>query len=393
MRDAHKYIHVGLWRNIPVAQALKTRYPLHPLKDRTSSLVIRTIYALYLCLLIISCAGPGYYYQAASGQWQLMHTRQDINELLEDAETDPGLATRLQTAIDILGFAENQLALPAGGSFKSFVETGRDAVVWNVVATPEFSLKAKTWCFPVAGCVPYRGYFKRDKAEKFASKYRLKGFDVMVSPATAYSTLGWFEDPLLDTMLRGSDPLLAATLIHELAHQRLYVSGDTSFNEAYAGFVEISGVKAWLNRTSGVESEQDWLSRRAARQDFHRLLASTRDKLTALYLQELSDQEMRHSKVKVFDELRGEYVRVKGLKWQDRDYYGNWMSSDINNAHLVLFQSYEGGMCAFAGLFNQAGEDIHEFHQLAKMRAEMVHDKRQEWLAESCSIVASRDDL
>ena len=140
-------------------------------------------------------------------------------------------------------------------------------------AAPEFSLAAKKWCFPVAGCVPYRGYFEREKALRSADKLRGKGLDVAVSPVTAYSTLGWFDDPLLDTMLQASDQQLAATIIHELSHQRLYVEDDTSFNEAYASFVAYAGVRAWLVENKLEDAEQSWVTRRAAIDDFHRLLA------------------------------------------------------------------------------------------------------------------------
>ena len=374
-------------RNIPVAQGLKNRHPLRP---------FRILYVLLIVLahaFTTACAGPGYYLQAASGQWQLMHSREDIDELIESADTDPELVNQLQTANDILAFAETELGLSSGGSYQSYVKTGRLAVTWNVVATPEFSLRPKRWCFPVAGCVPYRGYFEREKAENFAAKLRTRNLDVSVSAATAYSTLGWFEDPLLDTMLSGGVTRLAATLIHELAHRRLYVSGDTPFNEAYAGFVENAGLRAWFRKTDSADTEQTWLLKSAARRDFHQLLSRTRVKLLSLYLSDAQAGEMRQLKADVIVELRSEYAGMKDSRWQGRDYFGGWVSAEINNAHLALVQSYEGGICAFSNLFIEAKEDIIEFHRLAKIRAELERDERRAWLARSCAGIASADDL
>ena len=344
-------------------------------------------------LAVFACTGPGYYYQAASGQWQLMRARQDIDELLGSAETDPALAEQLQTAIDILGFADKQLGLPAGESYKTFVETGRDAVVWNVVAVPEFSLTAKKWCFVVAGCVPYRGFFKPEKAEQVAARLRQKELDVAVIPVSAYSTLGWFADPLLDTMMHGSDMQLAATMIHELAHRRLYIRGDTEFNEAYASFVEYGGVLDWLKTTRGTDAQQQWILSRKARDQFYQLLAQTQRRLSSLYASALGATEMRRAKQQIFTELKSATLQLKKEQWGGRDYFGYLFTSEFNNARLILFNSYEGGVCAFSALFRQAGEDFFEFHRLAKLRAEMDRGKRQAWLAQSCPGIASTHDL
>jgi predicted aminopeptidase len=366
---------------------IKIKYPLPPLK------FCARFSTIFVCLILSACASPGYYVQAAAGQWQLMHARQDIGELLESEDTDPALAVNLQKATEILSFAEDELGLPTGESYQSYVETGRSAVSWNIVATPEFSLEAKKWCFPVAGCVPYRGYFKQEKAEKFAHKLRAKDLDVAVSPATAYSTLGWFKDPLLDTMIRGSDTRLASTLFHELAHQRLYISGDTSFNEAYASFVELIGVKTWLVEMNKPESIAGRTKLRAARRDFQQLLSSTRNKLSALYQQKLSDTEMRSSKAMILEDLRAQYALMIEKNWQGRDYFAAWMSSDINNAHLALLQSYQGGLCAFSNLFQISGTDMIEFHHQASLLADMKQEDRRKWLSQPCSGIASIDDL
>jgi predicted aminopeptidase len=354
---------------------------------------VRTLAIALILVLISGCASPGYYAQAVAGQWHLVNDRQDIGEVLENPEAAPELKAQLQSARDILKFADEELGLPAGDSYQSYVKTGRQAVVWNVVAAPEFSLSPEKWCFLVAGCVPYRGYFEKEKAEKFADNLRQKGFDVSVNPTNAYSTLGWFKDPLLDTMLRGSDTYLAATLFHELAHQRLYIKGETSFNEAYAGFVELTGTTAWISQKDHPEPKNAWLSQRLVRKDFHHLLTQARNKLSAIYRQELSETDMRKEKIKVFEELRISYEHVKNTKWQGRDYFGSWLSSDLNNARLALFYSYEGLMCAFEGLYKEAAGEIHKFHSLVEQRSELTAADRKAWLTKSCSGIASNENL
>jgi len=344
-------------------------------------------------LLLQGCAGPGYYLQAASGQWKLMHSRQDINEMLENPDTEPGLAQRLEASRGILEFAENRLGLPAGASYSSYVETGRTAVAWNVIAVPEFSLAAKKWCFMVAGCVPYRGFFEHDKAGRFAAKFRNRGLDVAVTPVTAFSTLGWFRDPLLDTMLRGSDTQLAATMFHELAHQRLYIRGDTAFNEAFASFVAYQGVLYWLESTGGKDAQQQWLSARNARDQFYRMLAQSRRQLSGIYASALGETEMRRAKQQVFAALKSDTLQRQEEQWGGRDYFGFLFAEEFNNARLILFNSYEGGVCAFSALFRQAGEDFIEFHRLAGLRAAMDRGKRQAWLAQSCAGIASAHEL
>ena len=203
---------------------------------------LRSALVFTLLIATAACSGPGYYLQAGSGHWKLMRAREDISELVEDPATDPALVRKLETSRKILSFAGETLGLPVQDSYSEFVATGREAVAWNVVAAPEFSLAPKKWCFLVAGCIPYRGYFDEPRALKAAERLARKGLDVAVTPVSAYSTLGWFRDPVLDTMLAGSDTRLAATLIHELAHRRLYLNGETVFSVSFARFVERGGV-------------------------------------------------------------------------------------------------------------------------------------------------------
>jgi predicted aminopeptidase len=322
-----------------------------------------------------------------------MRARQDIAAIMTDPETDPALVRQLRTAREIIGYATTELGLPASDSYTEFVATGRDAVTWNVVATPEFSLAPKKWCFVVAGCVPYRGYFEESKALASAGRLSRKDMDVAVTPAAAYSTLGWFRDPLLDTMLARSDLRLAAVLVHELAHQRLYLKGQTGFSEAYARFVERTGVEQWLEHSGrGTEREQ-WIAMQAASDDFNGLLLEVRGQLHGIYGSGIPAIEKRSAKQRVLEQLQRDYQQLVETRWQGHDYFSGWFASDINNAHLALINSYEGAQCTFASLFREAGGDFYEFHRLAAERAKLEKTLLEAWLARDCEAIAPAGDM
>jgi len=339
------------------------------------------------------CAAPSYYSQAISGHLGLMNKRQDIDTILEADSIDPELARELELSVEIREFAVTQLYLPDNDSYTQFVRTGQDAVTWNVVAAPEFSLEPRNWCFMVSGCVPYRGYFKIESAEKFARKLAQDGFDTSVSPAIAYSTLGWFDDPLLDTMFQYSDEQLAAFIFHELAHQQLYVKGDTAFNEAYASFVEETGVRLWLENTGRLEQLPDWLKLEKAALQFNALLQDSVARLNTLYASGLPEDQMRENKSAVFGDLREAYRSLVDTQWRGRSYYEALLSRELNNARLALINSYQGGTCAFEKLFAEAGEDIARFHQLAIEQAALGSEQRSSWLNQPCEAIASNGDL
>lgn len=373
---------------------------LKPVTGHTSRVTHRAEIRLITAVLFVTgvlastgCAGPGYFMQATAGHWKLMRQRQDVAEIMADPEADPDLVGRLERVMLILGFAEQELGLPPGDNYASYVSTGRDAVVWNVVATPEFSLTPKKWCFPVAGCVPYRGYFEEAKARKAADRLTGKGMDVALTPAAAYSTLGWFRDPVLDTMLSGSDTQLASILIHELAHRRLYLKGQTEFSESYARFVERAGVEKWLASHGSGNELAGWQARTRAAAGFNRMLLSARRELGSLYAAGLPDSELRTAKVRVLDELRQVYRETRDRDWAGRDYFRDFMSRDLNNAHLALLRSYEGGVCAFAALYEKANGNFFEFHRLAAERAALDRDAVKAWLARPCAAIAPASDL
>lgn len=331
---------------------------------------------LALLLLLSACSGPSYYTQAISGQWQLMHSRQDIQTLLNDPATDPQLAAQLRAARKIKAFANETLDLPSNGSYASYVEVDGEALVWNVVATKEFSLQARQWCFLVAGCVPYRGYFKQQKAEASAAQLRKKGMDVLVSPSAAYSSLGWFNDPLLSTMLSGSDVRLAAYLFHELAHQRLYLKDDGAFNEGYASFVEEIGLTAWLESENRQDELIKWQRLQAVAKDFAELVGQTRSELTGLYSSAEPEDVKRQLKADTFAALLASL--------QDTHYYPSWFEEPLNNARLALYATYEGSYCAFQHLWSDAAGEPREFHRLAEQKSRLQKEQREKWLKQSC---------
>ena len=334
--------------------------------------------------LLPGCAGPGYYVQAASGHLALMRSREDIDDYLAEAAPDDPLAGRLRLAQDITAWAGDAAGLPDEGSYQTFARTNREAVVWNVVAAPEFSLEPKTWCFVVAGCVPYRGYFKQEKAERLADKLRGKGYDVSVSRASAYSTLGWFEDPLLDTVLNQPDAWLAATLLHELAHQRLYVESDTRFSESYATFVEQAAVSRWLESEGRDDELAHWRRVREANDWFSARLRQARSELAELYAGDLEPDAMRIAKQAALTAMNTDWVAWRASRDGMPDVYGGWLSGEMNNADLALVSAYQGGACAFQHLFEESGQNFEVFHDLAMRQSKLEPAARSAWLDQPC---------
>jgi len=353
---------------------------------------VRTLSLMGLSVFLFACSGPSYYLQAITGQWQLMHARQDIQMLLSNPDSHSELVQNLQTAELILAFADTELGLSAGTSYTSYVELDREALVWNVVASKEFSLEAKTWCFLVAGCVPYRGFFAQSKAEQSAMRLRNKGMDVLVAPAAAYSTLGWFKDPLLSTMFSGSETRLAAFLFHELAHQRLYLKDDGQFNESYASFVEETGLQAWLILQQQQAELKNWQKAQKARKEFSLLVAKLRDELGDLYRSDQSDATKRQLKADAFGAFSLSYEQLRDDSWHGKRYYANWFEQPLNNARIALFSTYEGSQCAFQDLLDQAQGNLQEFHRLAEQKSRTEKHQRQQWLNQPCTYGVSADD-
>ena len=356
-------------------------------------IAILALAATLVPLLTAGCAGPGYYWQAARGHFKLLSARQDVEAVLADPATDSVLRGRLLMAAEVLAFADQRLGLPSGDSYRTLVETGGRPVAWNVIAAPEFSLTPRRWCFPVAGCVSYRAYFDPSRARREADRLAGRGLDVAVLPVQAYSTLGWFADPLLDGMLAQSPARLAGSLLHELAHQRFYLRGDTAFSEAYASFVERAGVRAWLLHSGRHAEFAEWQAVLDAQRQFNELLLETRRSLAAVYGAKQGETAMRAAKDAVFREFRSRYEALKAAQFQGRDYFASWLADGLNNAHLALASAYQGGQCAFAELLRSVDGDFSEFHRRVAAVSRRDADARSAWLSQSCPPIASTHEL
>jgi len=332
---------------------------------------------LSLCLVFLTgCSTVSYYSQAVGGHLKLMTARQSIEKLLADADTDEELKTKLQTLKQARQFAVEKLLLPENDSYSTYVETGRRAVTWNVVATEEFSMRPVIWCFPVAGCVSYRGYFDHKDAETFAAGLAEQSHDVTIGGAAAYSTLGWFDDPVLDTMLRGGDIRFVGTLFHELAHQVLYVKDDSNFNEAFASFVEQAGVRQWLTDEQQSERILDYDLSLSRALQFGDLLKNTRQGLITLYKQDMPQDLMREEKAKVFEAMLEDYEALK-VSWDGYNGYDGWFRRGLNNAQLVAVATYRQYVPAFASMYEEVGQDWAKFYSLAKEIAELPVSERK----------------
>ncbi len=323
---------------------------------------------LLASLLLSSCGTIGYYYQSMRGHLNLMQQSRPIEELLQDADTDSGLRKRLKLVLEVREFASSQLGLPTNDSYHSFAALDRKAVVWNVVATPEFSVAAKQWCYPVIGCASYRGYFSQEQAQQYGAILRQAGLDVAVEPATAYSTLGWFDDPLPSTVINWPESQLVGLIFHELAHQQLYVADDSAFNEAFASAVEQVGVERWFRARMDAAGLGQWQQRKGRKQEFYQLLLQTRAELQQLYERPLQPAEMRKQKAAAFAALQNDYSRLK-QKWGGYTGYDRWFGRGLNNARLASVATYAQWVSAFLVLLEESGGELVKFYQASEQLA------------------------
>jgi len=328
----------------------------------------RWLVLLALTWLLGGCSNLNYYSQLAVGQFELLQARQPISQLLTDPATPPPLRQRLALALRARAFASAQLKLPDNRSYRLYADIQRPFVLWNLFATEEFSLAAQTACFPIAGCVAYRGYYQVEDAQAAAAELKQRGLDTYVAGVEAYSTLGWFDDPLLSSMLQWNDQRLAGLIFHELAHQQLYVSDDSSFNESFASFVEQQGLREWLARRGEAELE---VTSRRQREQFIALLLVSRERLAVLYASDLPVAALRAGKQAEFERLRADYRQLRAEQWGGQGRYDGWMSAPLNNARLLPFGLYEQWVPAFAGLFKRCGGDWARFYGRVEQLAEL----------------------
>lgn len=323
-----------------------------------------------------ACSHLAYYHQAVSGHMDIMSRREPVDSVIADTSTSPDLARRLARALEVREFASRELALPDNGSYRSYADIGRDVVTWNVFAVPELSLKPKQWCFPIAGCIAYRGYFREVDARDYARRLAARGWDVYVGGAAAYSTLGWFDDPLLNSLVDRGETSMAGVIFHELAHQQLYVNGDTSFNESFAVAVQQAGVQRWL-ALQGNQSQIDGYQRSLRiRQDFVTLVQDTREVLALVYESGDSDARKRARKAGVLEDMRVRYEALK-VSWGGYPEYDPWFEGELNNAKLLSVSLYADKVAAFLALLEACGGDFERFY--ARSRKIGATESSQRW--------------
>lgn len=340
----------------------------------------RCLFAIVLVPLLNGCSSAAYYSQLADGQWQILKARTPVATVIADPQQPPALREHLAKAQAARTFASQHLHLPDNQSYRLYVDLKRPYVVWNVFATAEFSLSPVTHCFPIAGCVAYRGYYSKGAARGEAALQRQQGKDVFISGVEAYSTLGWFDDPILNSMLNWGDERLATLIFHELAHQRFYVQDDTEFNESFASFVEQQGTRQWRMHQGLPPSSSAGLEQR---DQFIALVLDTRQRLQQLYAQPLPAPEMRQRKTAEFERLRREYRQLRDRQWAGNNRYDPWVNSPMNNAKLLPFGLYDQWVPAFTALFKQSGGDWQVFYaeveKLGKLPLPQRRAALQQW--------------
>jgi predicted aminopeptidase len=326
------------------------------------------LFILLFATACLQCQSLPYYDQAINGHTEILRSREPISDLIEDADTPAGLRKKLIFIQTVRDFAEKQLHLPVNDHYLSYVELNRPYVVWNVFAAPEFSLKPKTWCFPIVGCVAYRGYFSEQDARRFGDALQQEGYDVFIGGAIAYSTLGWFDDPVLSTFLYLNAPETAALIFHELAHAILYIQDDTAFNEGFATAVEQEGLRRWQSSASDLKGYENWLLKGQRRQRFISLVSKYRAKLEDLYQGNLPLTEKRNQKAAVFNQMRSEFLDLKS-DHNALAAYDAWFSHPLNNAQLISVSTYHDWVPAFRKILSESGGDLEEFYQRCRQLA------------------------
>jgi predicted aminopeptidase len=317
--------------------------------------------------LSAGCSTIGYYAQAATGHLELLESARPVSEWLADPGTSAALGARLVLSQRIRDFAVSELGEPDNASYRRYADLRRSSAVWNVVAAPELSLAPKTWCFPVVGCVGYRGYYERAGADALAAELRGAGLDVAVYGVPAYSTLGhlpsggWFADPLLNTFIDYPEGELARLIFHELAHQVAFAPGDTLFNESFASTVEKIGAERWLARNGSAQARADYERAESRRADFAALTGRYRDELANLYASAASDAVKRVGKAELLARLRADYATMKQARWAGYAGYDAWFAR-ANNAAFGVLVSYTGLVPAFARMFEREGRDFARFY-------------------------------
>lgn len=353
------------------------------------SRALKLAWVLGLVAWLGGCANFSYYMQAVGGQLDILRRTQPISEITGDPNADQNLKRMLVKIVQLREFASRELQLPDNHSYLSYADLERPYVVWNVFATPTLSIEPKKECFLGAGCVTYRGFFSQAEAEGHAQALREAGYDVYVGGVPAYSTLGWFNDPVLNTFVRYSEIELARLIFHELAHQVVYVSDDTTFNESFATAVELEGVARWLASHGTAEQRAAFDVSQIRRAVFTEVVRSKRKQLEVLFASSVSDTEKHAGKAHIFAELRAELSTLKTAT-TGKSALDQWLTQPLNNAHLASFASYNQLVPAFRSLLTQQQGDMGRFYAAVKAMSSLSAEERKAVLQMSTESVAQR---
>ena len=336
--------------------------------------------AAALAMPLAGCGNLGYYAQAVGGHFDVMGAARPIDEIVRDPAGDPALQAQLREALAIREFATRELGLPDNGSYRNYADLGRPFVLWNVFAAPEFSLQARSWCMLMVGCVNYRGYYAREDAERLAAELREEGYDTFVGGVPAYSTLGWFDDPVLNTFLRPGTLEVARTVFHELAHQLVFVRDDTVFNESFATAVENEGLRRWTAGHLATAQRAGFEAQRARKEALVGLLRDYRKRFRLLYETPRAADLQRRAKSDLLAALRADYAALKA-GWGGYAGYDRVLGADFNNATLVSFALYGELVPAFEALLAQEQHDLQRFYRRVSELAALDKDERHGALA------------
>ncbi|MCU7959757.1 MAG: aminopeptidase [gamma proteobacterium symbiont of Bathyaustriella thionipta] len=341
--------------------------------------MIRGFFVFLILLILAGCESLNWYRQSINGHFSLLNQAEPITEVVAHPATDKALKEKLQRVLAMRDFASEELQLPDNGSYRSYVSVQRSAVLWSLVATPKLSLRLKQWCYPFTGCVTYRGYFSEADARQKASQLTAAGYDVAVLPVPAYSSLGWFDDPLPSTTIQWPDSAIAGLIFHELAHQQLYIADDTAFNESFATAVADIGVERWLARQADSREMEIWQEEKKIAKVFHQLLAEYRQYLSELYQSDLSTAQKTLQKADLLQALKAEYESLSKAQAGLR-IYQNWFDQPLNNARLAIVASYQDWVPAFRELYAQHAADMQEFYRAAEVLGDLPRPARSEQL-------------
>ncbi len=343
---------------------------------------------------VSGCQTLSFYGQAVKGQYQLIAHRKSIEKLVLDPATPPRLKKQLELLQKLREFASQELKLPVDGHYSKYVDVHRSFVVWNVEAAREFSMEPKSWWYPVVGSLEYRGYFSERSATNYGASLRVRGFDVFVGGVEAYSTLGWFKDPVLNTFIFNPEPDLAETVFHELGHQRVFARSDTDFNEAFATTVGEEGAKRWLRAQGDTAAYDKYLYELKRTRQFVHLTMKTRHQLEDLYgdernedgkikatkkKRELTSEQLRQKKKQILDQLQRDYQELK-KQWSGDTNYDAWFARQVNNAQLNSVAAYYDLVPGFERLLDLNGGNLEKFYAAAERLSAMPKKERHQWL-------------